>query len=211
MATIPKPLPVIPGGYYAKVEGKVGGFPCGNTFAWLSSPPATPGAADIAIAQGVGNIMATHWPAFATAVFATEYVANEVIVYPLGTPNAAATISPMIATGGKVGNLAPMKLSRLISKKTATRGRGKTGHNYLGGMTTSMLDPDGVDINASEWSELDTAYQAFIAACKTDLAALVSGVVWQETVLSKSGTGNMWVVSANVTQHKISTTRSRVS
>ena len=205
----PVPLPTIPGGYYARIDGKDGGYPCGNTFAWLCSPAPTVPADDLNNAQLVADTMANHWPAFATAVFNTEYNANEVIVYALGQPTSAPKIRGMIAAGGKVGERAPVKLARLVSKKTDTRGRGHTGRNFIGAMTIPMLDGDGIDIVSSAWSELDTAYQAFITSCKTDLAAAGGGSVWQETVLSKKGAGSMLLINTNATQHQVVTQRSR--
>lgn len=210
MATIPKPLPILPGGYYARINGRAGGLPCGNTFAWFCSPAPSGAAAEIDNAKQVATIMALHWPQFAHDVMHVSYNANLVEVYPLGAALAPAQTKGMIAPGGQAGDAAPYKLARLVSKKTGTRGRGTTGHNYVGGMSAIDLDADGVNIIPSAWTQLDTAYQAFIAACKADLALIPGGAVWQEATLSRKGSGTLLTVVDNEVQHKLSTMRSRV-
>lgn len=210
MAGTPKPLPVLAGVYYARIEGQIEGEPCGNTLAFEKIPNSITDPSDAASALLVAQALAVEWPIFAGVVMNEGYVANLVSVYPLGSPLVPAQEAGMIAIGGVTGPLAGLKLAKLVSKRTAKRGRGSTGHSYIGAVTASEVDAGGIIMTSAAYTALDTAYQALIDNTIGYLIAHGDAPTWREVTVSKVGVGNAYQVTNNSAQHTLSTQRKRV-
>jgi hypothetical protein len=163
MAALPKPLPVIAGAYKVRVFGQHAGLPFGNDLCFaqlgdLTTPPT---------ALQVATLVASKWPALATAALHSEYVGVSVGVYDLTTAGSALVTVPLTAAGGITGSVLPTGIAALVRNNVNVRG--KVGHTYLGPIASQFTTSTDADhlVPASR-AAIQSAWDAFITAIETD-------------------------------------------
>lgn len=202
------PLPVVEGAYYAIIHGTNNGLPNGTTLAFGQFPSAATGAADVAVAQDIGDAIANAWVGWASDVLVDDYDAPSVSVYPLFTPLSPATISISTATGGQTGPPANMSTAALIKHSVYRRGRGSQSRTFLSHFKQDWIDSDGEALGTTPRGTIQASWNTFIAAVPTLAATAGSaGVFFGQ--LSRKDPGHLYPVIGSTVEVALSTQRSR--
>jgi hypothetical protein len=183
-------------------------LPTDNVLAWHLVPAPATGAADVAAAQAVGDAVATHWNALATAAMHTSYAASEVQTYPLHTPSHPAVLSTTTAAGGQPGDPSAAPLAVLVKHEIVRRGRGSQGRTFLQPFPQSGIDADGRTISASFADSITAAWSDFVSAVSTDVATATGSACFFGQI-SKIPPGAFYAANDSVTERLISTQRRR--
>lgn len=207
-----RPLPVLAGVYYSIITGQADGKPSNNIFSFQVTPAPVSGTPDVAAATAVANAIHTRWPTFVSAVMPQQYTASQVKTYPLNTPTAPAVVVPMTATGGFIGNTAPVMVGALFKHTVVRRGKGSQSRTTISPITETNIDTPPLTVTSSFQISSTAAFIAFINGVEADVAAALSGTSCAYVQLSK-GTAHAapaaYVISASAMELKLTTQRRR--
>lgn len=107
----------------------------------------------VATTLGDAEDLAAEIEAAWSAFFTTEFVLgtdveelfwsqtelNQITVYPLDSMVAPTITVPASGIGGTIATALPADVALVITKRTQTRGRAGRGRNYLGGLSTAIM------------------------------------------------------------------------
>lgn len=205
----PRPLPVLPGVYLARVIGSWEGLPSTNLFCLKNVPPVASGSPDVAAAQAVAFAISVDWAPFAAAAFPPQYVATEVSCYPLNTPTAPAQVVSFSAPGENGTEPAVVSTSVLIKHVVDRRGRGSQGRTFLSPVPSGSVTADGKSVVETTRTLIETQFGVFTAGVVSALSAMPGGA-WSFDQLSKVGTGASYPILSSTVEGALSTQRRRV-
>ncbi len=180
----PAPLPVLPGVYYARIQGLADGKQVDNIFAFKKNGLVLNDPTDPLNAAAVGSNVAGFWNAAATAVLHTSYAGNTVATYALGTPLLPAVITATTATGGRGSTIHYKQLAYRCVLQTPRRGRGSQHGIFFSPMSDNDIQASGEQVSSTYRLSAETAVRAFVANV---ISALVSvpGGTWTHVQVSK--------------------------
>jgi hypothetical protein len=208
MATVPKPLPVIPGVYYSRVRGTIDGSDINNIFAWQVVPAPAAGAADAAAAMTVSLTVGAQWKTFVDGNMSVKYVGADVSTYALGSPIEPAAVAPYTAVGNQAGAMAPLTSAIVVRRTVSRRGKGSQSRSYLTPVPNEYVNADGKTLNATFLAQIDPAFTAFTGDTLLALATASPGT-WTQVQVSKLGTGATYKIINNTVEGTLSSQRRR--
>lgn len=201
-------LPVISGAYLAVTENQFEGLRMGNTLGFRSNTPPADGPTDLATAQAIRNSLVTNLPDLYHDTCQNTLTGGTVKVYPLGHPLLAATEGVYTATGGIAGAICPVSTALVIKHAVDRRGRGSQSRTFLGPVSVNWLHSDGKSIEPTNATIVQDAWDAFILAVQTDLAAVSGGVVFCQ--ISSTPVDATYTVIESIAEAELTTARGRV-
>lgn len=203
-----RPLPDIPGAYLARIIGSWEGLPDDTTLGFRTIPAAATGAADVAVAQAIGDAVAMRWNAFATSDMHNSYRATEVTVYPLHTPTHPATSSATTAAGGLSGDPSAAPLAMAIRHEVVRRGRGSQSRNYIQPFTSAAIDTTGKALIDTFRDSVTANWLTFMTAVQADVAAALAVALFHVQI-SKIPPGATYAIDGSTCESLLSTQRRR--
>lgn len=209
----PRPLPDLPGVYYARIMGTFGGRASTNIFTYRTSAAPAPGAGDLTLAQLVGDALAARWPGFANGGTATGYTCSEVRTYALHTPLAPHVSSAVTCSGSLSGPITSATTAWVVNHTVSRRGRGSQSRTSVSPVTAASITADGLNLTSTFRNATNTAYNTFLTEVLADLTASGTGV-WDYVQLAKGTdlhpTPGTFVITASSVEIPLSTQRQRV-
>jgi hypothetical protein len=210
---MPVPLPVLPGVYYARIEGLVEGFPSSNVFTFQQTPAAATGPADVTVAGQVAFSIAANWQASMLPVLSSLYNMEQVSCYALNTPLAPKVVFADATAGAVTGAITSLSTAVAISHTVSRRGRGSQSRTFLTPVVASQMAADGRELIDTDQAAISTAFGHFIT---NTLAELVTsaGPSWEYVQLSKgklpAPVGATFQITGSACERLLSTQRRRV-
>lgn len=187
----PKPLPVLPGVYYARVIAHSDLHPISNVFTFLKAGLTLASAEDLTNAQAVSNAIAAHWMPWANDLLATTYAAEKASTYALGSPLLPAQETPISGGGTRTGTNHYDQVAGLLKHTVIRRGKGSQSRTFLSPLADVDITVNGDQMTSTWLGNASSFGTSFITPMIASLNIASPGT-WTYVQLSKGTFGGVY-------------------
>lgn len=205
----PRPLPVLPGVYYARINALANTRPVSNILVFKKDGLVLNDPTDAANSGHVATAIAAEWPNIAINLLHQDYVGVNVQCYPLGSVLTPAFTASLLAPGGDTSASSFLQVAGSIKHTVYRRGKGSQSHTYLSPVGTGQVSANGETMTSAWVSAAQSHFPNFITTVLADLNAASPGT-WTNVQLSRLGTGATYPVVNYIAEAPVSSQKRRL-